>query len=235
MARRLSLLVASLLLGGVLALVFWDFTKNHPAIILVLIGVVGEVVCEWKSEGDFLEKLGGWFGVILVIGLVWELHEAAKTDHESNEAKERAGRLEHSNLLLREKVAELEAALSPRRIEGALRTNLVTRLRSLPAVGPIIIDSESRDMEVAVFRKQLEAAFAEANIPITRKITGIMITETVVSEGLLFRIKAGEPPPLHAQPVLAAFTNAGVAVVAEQSPRTQSGALEIWVGVKPLR
>jgi hypothetical protein len=60
----------------------WEFAKIHPGVVLVVIGILGEIVLEWnKTHGKWgwLKKL---FWVLLIIGLLLEFSEAAKTDNE---------------------------------------------------------------------------------------------------------------------------------------------------------
>jgi hypothetical protein len=77
-----------------------ELSIKHPGVVLVLIGVFGEIALEWKKTKDAWLKKAFW--VLLIMGLVLEFREAAKSDLE-------AAKLEQSNL-------ELQIKLQPRTI-----------------------------------------------------------------------------------------------------------------------
>jgi hypothetical protein len=159
----------------------------------------------------------------------------ARLNREASIARKEAGIANQHAEELQRKNLELETRIAPRRIEGVVKVTLVANLSSRGiGVGPIIIDSESREPEVVIFRKQIEEVFAEAKISVISRKRGISITETVVSEGLIFRVKAGERPS-HAIQIQKAFEDVGVAIVSQEDQRVQSGTLEIWVGIKPIQ
>lgn len=56
------------------------FGKEHPGILIVAISVAGEIVCEWRTEKSFIERLKKFFGICLVVGLLLEIVEAVKSD-----------------------------------------------------------------------------------------------------------------------------------------------------------
>jgi hypothetical protein len=69
-----------------------EFVKRHPGTTLVLIGVLGEGVelglKFWRKQlyekyEHKIEMFGFVFWAIVVIGLAWEIPEAAKTDREA--------------------------------------------------------------------------------------------------------------------------------------------------------
>jgi hypothetical protein len=89
---RTEIAVASFIPGLVL------FCTNHPGILLVVIGVAGEILLEWGKEKGTRGKLIRFFGLVLVVGLLLEIWEAVKSD-------EQVAELMKSNLGL---AAELE-------------------------------------------------------------------------------------------------------------------------------
>src|SRR5437016_12669955 len=94
------------------------FCKNHPGILLVILGVAGEVICEWNKEKGIRGKLIKVFGFLLVAGLILELWEAVKAD-------EQVAQLTQTNLVLRSNVVALEIKLQPRRITVEQVTNFM--------------------------------------------------------------------------------------------------------------
>jgi|ERR1043166_4898271 hypothetical protein len=80
------------------------FCRNHPGILLVIIGVAGEVICDWSKEKGIRGRLMKFFGVFLVAGLLLEIGEAVKTDQQ-------VAQLTQTNLVLRSNVVGLEFKL----------------------------------------------------------------------------------------------------------------------------
>jgi hypothetical protein len=86
-----------------------EFVGRHPGLLLVLIGVIGEIICDWKEMGTGrLARAKRISAVLLVVGLMMEFWEAAKSDNELADTKERTALVESNNLVLRSNVAALE-------------------------------------------------------------------------------------------------------------------------------
>jgi hypothetical protein len=75
-----------------------SFWKEHPGILMVVLGVAGEVVCDWNTEKTLKERLKKLFGILLVAGLLVEIIEAIKADRQ-------IAVLKGQNLALEEKLA----------------------------------------------------------------------------------------------------------------------------------
>jgi hypothetical protein len=88
------------------------FVGRHPGILLVLIGVVGEVCFDWKEMKQKREWGKAIFSIILVTGLVMEFWEAAKSDKEVAEAKVHFAELTQTNLVLQKQVLTLQSQMS---------------------------------------------------------------------------------------------------------------------------
>lgn len=58
------------------------FCWEHPGILLVVIAVAGEVICDWNRKKTLKERLKKFFGTILVVGLMLEISEAVKSDEQ---------------------------------------------------------------------------------------------------------------------------------------------------------
>jgi hypothetical protein len=108
----------------------FGFIAKHPGLLLVFIGVAGEVICDWKEMSGRLSWAKKLSAILLVLGLTIEFIEAAKSDKDVAETKERAAiaereagqanesaakaneraaNTESNNLVLRSKVLEIEA------------------------------------------------------------------------------------------------------------------------------
>jgi hypothetical protein len=108
-----------------------EFTKLHLGLVLVIVGVAGEgVEIIWKllirkrSEklDLFLDSIGAFFWIVLVIGLALEIPDAARTDKEAAEsnklagqANERAANTESNNLVLQAKLQP--RIITPKNVE----------------------------------------------------------------------------------------------------------------------
>src|ERR1035437_2611527 len=109
-------------------LLCWEFVTRHPGLMLVLIGVAGEVACDWKEMAGRLAWAKKISAMLLVIGLAVEFWESAKLDNEVADTKERtavaakeasqanvrAATTESNNLALKKQMLELESKFQPR-------------------------------------------------------------------------------------------------------------------------
>src|SRR5258706_10997202 len=61
----------------------FEFIARHPGLLLVLIGVAGEIIFDWKEMGHgrlaYAKRISA---ILLVVGLMMEFWEAAKSDKE---------------------------------------------------------------------------------------------------------------------------------------------------------
>lgn len=82
---------------------FLEFAKAHPGIVLVLIGVFGEgfeilakiFFKKWARKHELrLEIVGAFCWILVVVGLAFEIPDAAKTDKEAADARLETAKLE---------------------------------------------------------------------------------------------------------------------------------------------
>jgi hypothetical protein len=76
----------------------WEFCKLHPGIVLVLFGVIGEVGCDWKEMGGRLARAKKLSAVLLIIGLVLEFWDAAKSDNEVRALSQKIAKIDPLNV-----------------------------------------------------------------------------------------------------------------------------------------
>jgi hypothetical protein len=125
-------------LNTFLAATFWSglglFCKNHPGILLVVLGVAGEIICEWHKEKGKRGLLIKTFGLLLVVGLLLEIWEAVKSDKQVAELTER-------NLLLAKQLKDVDplngqinsvSAVLRLKIKGVHSTSLMNENIFLP-------------------------------------------------------------------------------------------------------
>jgi hypothetical protein len=72
----------------------WDFATRHPGLLLVLLGVAGEVIFDWKEMKGKMAWAKRISAIVLISGLILEFYEAAKSDKVVAASIERAGNAE---------------------------------------------------------------------------------------------------------------------------------------------
>jgi hypothetical protein len=112
--------LSALILSFILLLSFSEsvrfFGKEHPGILIVAISVACEVVCDWRTEKNLLDRIKKFFGICLVIGLLLEIVEASKSDIQVE-------KLRNGNLVLQTNVASLNRAVLQLAHQYDLTTN----------------------------------------------------------------------------------------------------------------
>lgn len=101
---RLEMILVSSLLFNC-----WEFSIRHPGILLVLLGVAGEVVFDWKEMKGRLAWAKRMSALILIAGLILEFSEAAKSDKDVSAAIKAAGQANERASTNELRVAELQS------------------------------------------------------------------------------------------------------------------------------
>jgi hypothetical protein len=90
MSKTAIAILSSVILIFVLSVSFFSsvrfFCLEHPGILLVVLAVAGEVVCDWNRKKNLRERLKKFFGILLVVGLLLEIAEAIKSDEKAESA-----------------------------------------------------------------------------------------------------------------------------------------------------
>jgi hypothetical protein len=126
-------ILSALILLFILLLSFSEsvrfFGKEHPGILIVAISVACEVVCDLRTEKTLLERIKIFFGICLVIGLLLEIVEAAKSDIQVEKLRE-------GNLVLKTNVLSLSIELAKlkedRTITPAQQTRFLNWVKIMP-------------------------------------------------------------------------------------------------------
>lgn len=153
----------------------WEFIKRHPGIVLVLIGVVGEVICDWKEMAKRLVWAKRLSAIVLIVGLAIEFGEAAKSDNEVANTNLHTRLIESNNLSLQvtveelrsknvapeSKVIELKGALQPRRITTQQRDRFIALLKSIPKF-PVKVFVGREDSETSNYALQIRGMLNSA-------------------------------------------------------------------------
>ena len=97
----------------------WHFAARHPRIVMVLIGVAGEVLFDWKDmkgKRTWDKRLSA---IILITGLFLELFEAATSDKEYAALSIKTAQLHSNNLAIDSQNLQLEQQLQQTRTNVA--------------------------------------------------------------------------------------------------------------------
>jgi hypothetical protein len=140
------------------------FLTRHPGLLLVLIGVVGEIACDWKEMEGRLARAKRLSAILLVVGLMMEFWEAAKSDEEigkltvqaadSNLAAQQAAKVAGQ---ANERAAKFDAdrVMVEKEAEEIRGTNFILQTRLLELEGamqPRNITSEQHDNFVSFLK-----------------------------------------------------------------------------------
>lgn len=147
----------------------WEFATRHPGILLVLLGVAGEVVFDWKEMKGRLAWAKRLSALVLIAGLILEFSEAAKSDNEVADTKERTALVESNNLVLRSNVVALELKIQPRTITGIQREKFIKLLTDVPKC-PIRIHCGNVDNETRNYANQLRGMLDAAGYNATNGV-----------------------------------------------------------------
>lgn len=174
LSAAILLLVLSVIISKSVRFFCWE----HPGILIVVIAVLGEVICDWNRKKTLKERLKKFFGMLLVAGLCIEIAEAIKSDkkvalaeNDAASANERASTnevhfaeltrsnlllsvtvegLKSDNLVLRSKVVTLEVKSKWREITQTQKENFIKLTKNVGKFG-IRIRYGTHDAEVESF------------------------------------------------------------------------------------
>jgi hypothetical protein len=151
-------------MAPVASLVFaWDFILRHPGLLLVLIGVTGEVYFDWHEMSGRRGIAKRASAIVLIIGLIIEFGEAAKSDKEvaalnlkaeqsgrdaavalkeSAEANERAAKFDADRVLIAKQAEEIRSTnfvlqAKVLELEGAMQPRMITQAQHVKFVGSL--------------------------------------------------------------------------------------------------
>jgi hypothetical protein len=191
-ARRttfLVILLSAFLVSICLSDSLRAYTAKHPGLILVLVGVVGEVYFDWKEEKGPNAKWKRLFMALLVFGLVYELYEAADADKEAAFAAKKAADAQ----LLANNIATTNAELTLR-IEELKRDNLILEAqiqpRRIKPLQSISIQKDLADASKCKIELDVSAVDAEA------KMFALQIKNVLSRCGYTAFISAGVEVPM---------------------------------------
>lgn len=133
--------------------------------LLVLIGVAGEIACDWKEMEGRLARAKRISAILLVVGLMMEFWEAAKSDNEVADTKERTTLVESNNLVLRSNVVALEIKLKPRTITPKQIEDFIFLTGKITNKTPITVHAYSQGDDTMSYAIQIEIMLEKAGFP----------------------------------------------------------------------
>ena len=133
--------------------------------MLVLIGVVGEIACDWKEMEGRLARAKRISAILLVVGLMMEFWEAAKSDNEVADTKERTALVESNNLVLRSNVVALEIKLKPRTITPKQIEDFIFLTEKITKTIPITVHVYSQGDDTMSYGVQIRLMLDKAGFP----------------------------------------------------------------------
>ncbi|MGH7976520.1 MAG: hypothetical protein ACREC8_07650 [Limisphaerales bacterium] len=138
-----------------------EFIGRHPGLLLVLIGVAGEIICDWKEIGTGrLARAKKISAILLVIGLMMEFWEAAKSDEEIARLTVQAA---DSNL--EAKLAETNAAASYKTAAAALREAAQSNERAAKFDSDrVMVEKEAEEIRATNFVLQAKVLKLEGSL-----------------------------------------------------------------------
>jgi len=87
------------------------FCLEHPGVLIVVIAVAGEVVCDWNRNKSLRERLKKLFGMLLVAGLLIEIAEAIKSDRTVASARLEIAKLKQPRTLTTDQMGSIDKTL----------------------------------------------------------------------------------------------------------------------------
>ena len=214
----------------------WWFISHHPGLFLVLLGVIGEIVFEWKEMGKGRKAL--WLKAsasMLIVGLLLEFLEAADSDELVAETQLHVEELRRSNDALK---AEVQwRTITPEQSRTLLDS--LNDLRFLPKCRVSLITTQT-DVEAVFFMRQIANIFKKAGFDVKAQSTPFSQVDmgdnpdAPLPTGLSFIVKYNIPaPPVGAVEALLAFRKAGIDTFFGINEKADEDTLWINVFHKP--
>jgi hypothetical protein len=151
------------------------FIGRHPGLLLVLVGVAGEIFCDWREMTGKLALAKKTSAVLLVAGLLLEFNEAAKSDTEvarlglqtavavakATEANERTANLENEAAKARLDFEKLKESQWPRHFNPEQKREIISLLKQFPPI-VVKISFPSSDSECIAYALDIKNTFETA-------------------------------------------------------------------------
>jgi hypothetical protein len=148
------------------------FCKNHPGILIVVLGVAGEIICEWNREKGIRGLLIKTFGLCLVAGLLLEIWEATKTDALVARVMNDNLKLQTELVSMESKVAEAnrqvaESNLKIRKINEVMRFSFKDKGETIKILSQFAgteakIEYSEDDLDALSTAQEIESVFKAA-------------------------------------------------------------------------
>lgn len=182
------------------------FILRHPGLLLVLLGVAGEVAFDWgemKGRKTLGKKISA---ILLIVGLVVEFGEAAKSDTQVVELQKKTEELRKENL-------QLQSRIQPREITDDQKA-VIARLLKDNEKCPVLISTDVADPEERLFARQIRDELKSCGFVVEFK-EGLRLPADASGGGAvesgLFFVTSNKNPPDCFKRVVEAFKVARIA------------------------
>lgn len=238
----------------------WEFILRHPGLLLVLVGVAGEVICDWKDMSGRLARAKKISAILLVIGLAVEFIEAAKSDKELAETKERtavavreasqaneraakfdadrvviqkqAEEIRSTNFVLQTKLLELEARFRERTITESDGEKFIKLLANVPKGNVVVYINGNSGSEVQNYAEQIRQMIGAAGYDV-----GKMCAQGwgggQIPKGISVAVKSATNQPPFAGQIQNALKTIGIETTGYLDDSLDEKTMKIFVGSKP--
>ena len=210
----------------------WEFICRHPGLLLVLLGVVGEIICDWKEMGvGRLARAKKISAILLVIGLSVEFVEAAKSDEKVSKTELQVQELRNQNIAL-------ETELQWRTITEAQRKIILDSLDANLQFKPkckVQIVVQQGDAEAVSFMQEISDVLSKAGFEVEMQAPLTFFdAKQPVPTGWQIGVKSNFPAPDGANEIVEAFLKAGLKPISiGVNPSAPDGGVLIQVFHKP--
>jgi hypothetical protein len=203
-----------------------EFIERHPGLILVLIGVAGEIFFDWGEMGGKLERAKKASAILLVFGLTLEFWEAAKSDNEIAAMRKQTA----DALLETERIKALVAwrDITPEQIQ-----KFKNSMKELPK-GNVRVNSPSSDAEAATFGHKLAEMLKESGFSVTEDLSSFVLIGGIET-GIWLKIKSQEHEPRFAGPLQRSLQAIGIDAQARIDGVVGADDVMLTVGSKPMK
>jgi len=183
------------------------FICRHPGLLLVLIGVVGEIIFDWKEMGSGRLAYGKKISaILLVIGLIAEFAEAAQADQQIVSQELRIEELRNQN-------DSLEKELQWRTVTPKQKLKILDALHDLQFQQKckVQIVADQNDVEAFAFMQDIGNVLEQVGFEV--EMTAPMRffdPSKPLPIGFQMTAKYNAPWPPGASEIIGAFSDAGL-------------------------
>jgi hypothetical protein len=127
------------------------FSWEHPGILIVVLAVAGEVICDWNRKKTLKERLKKFFGILLVAGLLLEIAEAVKSDEKASAAMQYAANSSSNSVEVLKQVGVLNKEAADARVTAGEANERAANTES----NNLVLQSKVLELEARAADRQI--------------------------------------------------------------------------------